>query len=258
MDSKIWILGPCSMESRELFFQCLEHISSFMSGDDLWYMKSSFDKANRTKINSKRGPGIDAALDIWREAKELFPDIKFTTDVHECSQVAKLRDVIDVIQIPAFLSRQTDLIVECAKNFDVVNVKKGQWMGPDSARHISDKIKTTSPDCQSWICDRGSNFGYDELFVNFNITEKLKESFDAVILDCTHSTQRTKSVHGSQGDWVLASRYFLTASVFGYNGVFAETHPSPSKALSDRDNMIPLKEMKRLVEKSKIISEYTK
>ena len=191
MNNKVWILGPCSIENRDLFFECLEHINSCMEETDEWYMKASFDKANRTSLKGGRGPGILEAMKIWRECKKNFPNVKLTTDIHEWQQVPDLCDLIDVIQIPAFLCRQTDLIVECAKVFPVVNIKKGQWIGPNNLNVSVDKIKETNPDCQAWITDRGSNFGYHDLFVNFGIVDELKMAYDKVILDCTHSTQRS-------------------------------------------------------------------
>lgn len=224
-----------------------------MSDSDMWYMKASFDKANRTSLHGGRGPGLDEALEIWREAKEKYPNIKFTTDVHECWQIEKLTGVIDAVQIPAFLSRQTDLIAESAKHFPVVNIKKGQWLGPNNLIASVDKIKETNPECQAWITDRGSNFGYHDLFVNFGIVDELKQYYDKVILDCTHSTQRSRAVYGSQGDPTLAARYLVSADLFNYDGVFAETHPRPLESVSDGECLIPLDELELLVHRAKAI-----
>ena len=253
MSDKVWILGPCSIENRDLFFECMEKIDAIMREYDVWYMKASFDKANRTSLHGGRGPGLDEALEIWREAKEKYPNIKFTTDVHECWQIHKLADIIDVAQIPAFLSRQTDLITESARVFPVVNIKKGQWLGPNNLVASVDKIKETNPDCQAWITDRGSNFGYHDLFVNFGIVDELKQYYDKVILDCTHSTQRSRAVYGTQGDPTLAARYFVSADLFNYDGVFAETHPNPLESVSDGECLIPLDELELLVNRAKAI-----
>lgn len=249
--SKTWILGPCSIESETVFLECLAKINSMMKPDDDWYMKASFDKANRTSLDGGRGPGLEMALDIWKSAKQQFPHVRFTTDVHECWQVEKLVDVIDVVQIPAFLSRQTDLIIECARAFNKINVKKGQWLGPNNLKKSVDKIKSTNPNCEAWICDRGSNFGYHDLFVNFGIVDELKECYDKVILDCTHSTQRSREVYGTQGDPVLAGRYLVAADIFNYDGVFAETHPRPSESTSDGQCLIPLDRLEGLIKKSR-------
>ena len=224
-----------------------------MSPEDDWYMKASFDKANRTSLHGGRGPGLDYSLEVWKEAKRLFPNVKILTDVHETHQVEKLAGTVDVIQIPAFLCRQTDLIVECAKHFQAINVKKGQWLGPNNLIHSVDKIKETNPGCEAWICDRGSNFGYHDLFVNFGIVDELKQHYDKVILDCTHSIQRSRAVYGSQGDRSLAERYFLTADIFNYDGVFAEVHPDPPSATSDGDCQLYLSDLANLVKRAKAI-----
>jgi 2-dehydro-3-deoxyphosphooctonate aldolase (KDO 8-P synthase) len=241
------------MENRELFLDTLRKIDSIMSPEDEWYMKASFDKANRTSLYGGRGPGLEYAKEVWSEAKLLFPNVKFLTDVHETHQVEQLSDFIDCIQIPAFLCRQTDLIVECAKHFDKINVKKGQWLGPNNLVKSVDKIKHTNPDCEAWICDRGTNFGYNDLFVNFGIVDELKQHYDKVILDCTHSIQRSRAIYGTQGDRRLAERYLLTADIFNYDGVFAEVHPNPPEATSDGDCQIYLDKLEELILKSKKI-----
>ena len=251
MKNKIWILGPCSMENKELFLECLDKINSTMSTTDEWYMKASFDKANRTSLHGGRGPGLEYSKEVWAEAKSLYPNVKFITDVHETHQVEQLVGAVDVIQIPAFLGRQTDLIVECARNFNKINIKKGQWLGPNNLIKSVDKVKETNPDCEAWICDRGSNFGYHDLFVNFGIVDELKQYYDKVILDCTHSTQRSRAVYGTQGDRTLAERYLVAADLFNYDGVFAEVHPNPSCSVSDGDCQILLDDLPSLVAKAK-------
>ena len=255
MKDKVWILGPCSLESKDLFLECLGAINSIMDKDDNWYMKASFDKANRTSLQGGRGPGLEYAKEVWSEAKALYPDVRLTTDIHECWQAEQLAGLIDVIQIPAFLSRQTDLIIESAKHFPIVNIKKGQWLGPNNLLVSVDKIKGTNPSCEAWICDRGSNFGYHDLFVNFGIVDELKKYYDRVILDCTHSTQRSKSVYGTQGDPVLAGRYLVAADIFNYDGVFAETHPRPSESVSDGQCLIPLDQLKSLIQIAKNVGQ---
>jgi 2-dehydro-3-deoxyphosphooctonate aldolase (KDO 8-P synthase) len=226
-----------------------------MLPSDTWYMKASFDKANRTSLHGERGPGLDDAIEIWKISKEKFPNVKLTTDVHECWQIDKLVGLIDVIQIPAFLSKQTDLIVESAKYFDVVNIKKGQWIGPDNLRMSVDKIKETNNNCEAWICDRGSNFGYYDLFVNFGIVDELKRYYDKVIIDCTHSTQRSKKFYGTQGDPILAGRYLMSADIFNYDGVFAETHPRPLTSVSDGQCLIPIDKLEELIKKNRLIGD---
>tara|TARA_Y100000034_G_scaffold136931_1_gene217276 strand:+ start:1336 stop:2106 length:771 start_codon:yes stop_codon:yes gene_type:complete len=253
MTNKVWILGPCSLESKDLFMECLISIGAMMEPNDNWYMKASFDKANRTSLSGGRGPGLEYATEVWLEAKKLFPLLKLTTDIHECWQAEQLAGLIDVVQIPAFLSRQTDLIIEAAKHFPIVNIKKGQWLGPNNLIVSVDKIKETNPECEAWICDRGSNFGYHDLFVNFGIVDELKRYYDKVILDCTHSTQRSRTVYGTQGDPILAARYFVAADLFNYDGVFAETHPRPSEAVSDGQCLIHMNELGPLIQKAKTV-----
>ena len=253
--SKVWILGPCSIENIDLFTQCLQKINSIMEPNDDWYMKASFDKANRTSLDGGRGPGLEEAIKIWEHARSAYPNVRFTTDVHECWQVEKLVGIVDLVQIPAFLSRQTDLIVECAKHFSKINIKKGQWLGPNNLRVSVDKIKTINEQCEAWICDRGSNFGYHDLFVNFGIVDELKQHYDKVILDCTHSTQRSREVYGTQGDPVLAGRYLTSAPIFNYDGVFAETHPKPEESVSDGQCLIHLDNLARLIATNKKVQK---
>lgn len=253
MKDKTWILGPCALENEEMFFEVAKRIYVTMAKDDVWYMKASFDKANRTSLHGARGIGLERSLEIWKESKRRIPNLKFITDVHEVWQVERLSEIIDVIQIPAFLCRQTDLIVECARHFDKINIKKGQWLGPHNLIKSVDKVKETNPDCEAWICDRGTNFGYNDLFVNFGIVDELKKHYDKVILDCTHSIQRSRQIYGTQGDRKLAERYFVAADLFNYDGVFAEVHPNPPEALSDGDCQIYLDDLEKLVSKSKKI-----
>lgn len=246
MKFNIWIMGPCSVENKETYFEVAKHLSPLMVGKD-WYMKGSFDKANRSSLHGDRGPGLESSIDIFKELKQEIPGIKLLTDVHECWQVEKLAGVIDCIQIPAFLQRQTDLIVECAKHFDKINIKKMQHLGPNNLIRSVDKIKEVNPNCEAWLCDRGSNYGYDHLIMDYTYVDELKKHYDKVLIDCTHGTQRSRAVHGLQGDRKLAERYFVTAPAFNYDGVFAECHPNPSCALSDGDCQLELDRVEELI-----------
>ena len=238
MEDYTYILGPCSIESEENFREVANALYPIMQGKD-WYLKGSFDKANRTSIHSNRGPGLDEGIRIMRSIKEDFPNIKIVTDIHETSQALPLSDVVDVIQIPAFLCRQTDLLVECAKHFNTINVKKGQWLSADAMKHAVTKIKEVNPDCQVWVTERGSNFGYDRLIVDFRGVDVMKEFADKVIFDCTHSTQMAgDGITG--GSRKLAKQYSLAARIFEYNGVFIETHPDPENAISDSGSQVEL------------------
>ena len=238
MENYTYILGPCSIENEDNFMLVAETLYPLMDGKD-WYLKGSFDKANRTSIHSNRGPGLDEGINIMRNVKDRFPGIKIVTDIHEPSQALPLSDVVDVIQIPAFLCRQTDLLVECAKHFNTINVKKGQWLSADAMKHAVTKIKEVNPDCQVWVTERGSNFGYDRLIVDFRGVDVMKEFADKVILDCTHSTQMAgEGITG--GSRKLAKQYAQAAKIFEYDGVFIETHPDPENAISDSASQVEL------------------
>ena len=238
MQDYTYILGPCSIENEDNFMLVAETLYPLMNGKD-WYLKGSFDKANRTSIHSNRGPGLEEGINIMRNVKDRFPDIKIVTDIHETSQALPLSDVVDVIQIPAFLCRQTDLLIECAKHFNTINVKKGQWLSADAMKHAVTKIKEVNPDCQVWVTERGSNFGYDRLIVDFRGVDVMKEFADKVIFDCTHSTQMAgDGITG--GSRKLAKQYSLAARIFEYDGVFVETHPDPENAISDSGSQVEL------------------
>ena len=246
---KLWILGPCGIDDIDTYLDIGKRLYELpqLQGVE-WYYKASFDKANRTSIKGERGIGMSDGIKAFTTIKQECPNIKLTTDVHECWQLSELAEYIDVIQIPAFLCRQTDLIMSAAEYFDVVHIKKGQWIGPNNIVIAVDKIKHINPDCQAWISDRGSNFGYDKLIVDFDIVDELKEHYDKVLLDCTHSTQRSRKVYGVQANLALAKRYFKAAPLFEYDGVFAETHTNPQNSVSDKDSQIPLEELPSLLD----------
>ena len=238
MQDYTYILGPCSIENEDNFMLVAETLYPLMNGKD-WYLKGSFDKANRTSIHSNRGPGLDEGINIMRNVKDRFPDIKIVTDIHETSQALPLSDVVDVIQIPAFLCRQTDLLVECAKNFNIINIKKGQWLSAEAMNHAVTKIKEVDPNCEVWVTERGSNFGYDRLIVDFRGVDVMKKFADKVILDCTHSTQMAgDGITG--GSRKLAKQYAQAAKIFEYDGSFIETHPDPDNAISDSGSQVEL------------------
>lgn len=244
---KTFIIGPCSLETYELSYEVLKTIHPYMGGKD-FYFKGSFDKANRSSITGKRGPGLEEGLEIFKQLKKDFKGVKVTTDVHEVHQVEKISEVVDLIQIPAFLCRQTDLLVESAKHFNKVNIKKGQWMSPQNMVKGVDKLKTTNSDCEVWVCERGTALGYSQLIVDFASVDLLKDHFDKVILDCTHSAQLTKPTGRIGGNPKLAERYYKAADIFEYDGVFVEAHPTPSLSYSDADSVLPLTTMKKLLE----------
>jgi len=258
----IWILGPCCMESAESYIEEGKILSEIMDRREImnrrepWYFKASFDKANRTSVDSKRGIGLEEGIKAFQQIKKEIPKIQLITDVHETNQVEQLAGIVDAIQVPAFLCRQTDLIVACAKYFNVVNVKKGQWMPPEDAKYIARKIEQTNPNCRAMITERGTSLGYGSLVVDFGSVPVLKRYFDDVILDCTHSTQRSISggnVTGGNRD--LAEKYMHAAPIFNYDGIFAEVHPCPAYAFSDKDCQIPLNKIEGLIKTSSYIDQ---
>jgi len=255
-DDIVWILGPCSMESSELYLNTAKELARIMKGKN-WYYKASFDKANRHAIYGKRGLGLKECLALFKKVKKVVPGIKLLTDIHEPHQAKLLAPYIDCIQIPALLCRQTDLLVASGKYFDEVNVKKGQWMSPESVVHSVDKVKSLNPKAKVWLTERGTSFGYSKLIVDFSSVPLLHKYFDRVILDTTHSTQYTKNGF-NLGDRGLAERFLLSADIFGYNGIFAETHPKPSEAITDGTSQIFLHRIEKLIESHDQISETVK
>lgn len=235
---KTYILGPCSLESQEITKKVLDELYPVMTGKN-WYFKGSFDKANRTSIYSDRGPGLQEGQEIFAWVKNNYSGIKTVTDIHEPWQAKELHHLIDMVQIPAFLCRQTDLITEAAKWFNEINVKKGQWLSPQAMEHIVIKIKEVNPTCKVYITERGVSLGYSGLIPDFRVVDILKSFCDGVILDCTHSTQKPKG-ETTGGDRELAKKYALAAKIFEYDGVFIETHPDPTKAISDADSQVEL------------------
>tara|TARA_R100001126_G_C4863145_1_gene168623 strand:+ start:640 stop:1455 length:816 start_codon:yes stop_codon:yes gene_type:complete len=256
-DNFVRILGPCSVQNEDIFLDVVNKLYPLMKGTD-WYLKGSFDKANRTSIKGGRGPGLEESIRIFKKVKSIYPDVKITTDVHETWQCEKLVGVVDLIQIPAFLCKQTDLIIASAEHFDKINIKKGQWLGPDILVDSVDKVRAANSKCEAWICDRGSNLGYDHLVTDFTIIDELKDAYDKVILDCTHSTQRSRKFYGKQGDPILGGKLFLSAPIMGYDGVFAETHPIPEISTSDADCQIHVNRMEKLLAHQQEIMDVAK
>jgi 2-dehydro-3-deoxyphosphooctonate aldolase (KDO 8-P synthase) len=212
-----------------------------------WYLKGSFDKANRSLVTGGRGPGLSKGVKLFRKVKKALPDVKLLTDIHEARQAPKIAPAVDGIQVPAFLCRQTDLLVAAGAFFDFVNVKKGQWMSPENCRGIADKVRKVNPGARVAICERGTVFGYQKFIVDLSSVPQLKPYFDDVILDCTHSTQYVNQEGRMKGDRGLAAAYLRTAPVFGYTGVFSEVHPNPATAPSDGTSMIKLEDIDRLL-----------
>ena len=217
------------------------------------YFKSSFDKANRTSA-SARGVGMDEGLRILSEVKEQF-GLPILTDVHECHQCAPVAEVADVIQIPAFLSRQTDLLQAAAKTGRIVNVKKGQFMAPWDMRGAIDKIEQIVPNAAKeghvWLTERGSSFGYGRLVVDMTSLVEMRRFGCPVVFDATHSVQQPSSQIGITGGNREMVPYLMRAALaVGVDGLLIETHPNPDEAISDAANQVRLKDMKTLLEQA--------
>jgi 2-dehydro-3-deoxyphosphooctonate aldolase (KDO 8-P synthase) len=243
---KILIAGPCSLEGRvqahEIADKCRQLADKY--GFD-YYFKASFDKANRTSVNSKRGIGIDKAIRIFTELKEL-QGCKITTDIHEPWHAEKLAKVVDIIQIPAYLCRQTDLLVAAGDTFKTINIKKGQFIDGRNMIHAIDKVKSTGNN-KIMLTERGSMFGMGDLVVDFRQVVDMKELGVPVIMDCTHSTQRPNSGSTTDGQPKYAIHIAKLAKAVNVDGYFFEVHENPSAAWSDGSNMIKLSEFENVL-----------
>lgn len=253
----ILIAGPCVLESRDTVMKIAEGLQAYHEDCTKdFYFKASFDKANRTSIDSFRGPGLDEGLKMLQEVKEQF-GYKILTDVHDAYQPASVAEVADVLQIPAFLCRQTDLLVAAAKTSAVVNIKKGQFLAPVAMEYSVGKVlKTRGCDEVNfdnakkygvWLCERGSTFGYGNLIVDMRGLPIMRQ-FAPVIFDATHSVQMPASGSAtSGGDSSYIPYLSRAAAATGVDGFFFETHFDPSIALSDGPNMIKMDDMKKLI-----------
>lgn len=241
-----FIAGPCVIESRKMALDLAARLSALASELGVAYIfKASFDKANRTSVDSFRGPGIDKGLDILAEIRERF-GVPVLTDVHEPWQCARVAQVCDVLQIPAFLARQTDLVVAAGETGAVVNVKKGQFMAPEDMAQVIRKIESTG-NRRIVLCERGASFGYRNLVADMRSLLIMRELGYPVVMDATHSVQRPGGLGtGSGGDGRFAPALARAAVATGVDGVFMETHMNPKKALSDAANAIAFKDVEGL------------
>lgn len=241
-----FIAGPCVIESRKMALDLAKRLSDLSSRLGVPYIfKASFDKANRTSVDSFRGPGIDEGLDILAEVRERF-GVPVLTDVHEPWQCARVAQVCDVLQIPAFLARQTDLVVAAGETGAVVNVKKGQFMAPEDMAQVIRKIESTG-NRRIVLCERGASFGYRNLVADMRSLLIMRELGYPVVMDATHSVQRPGGLGtGSGGDGRFAPALARAAVATGVDGVFMETHMNPRKALSDAANAIAFRDVERL------------
>jgi 2-dehydro-3-deoxyphosphooctonate aldolase (KDO 8-P synthase) len=248
MDRFLIIAGPCAIESEKVVLTVAERVRELQERfrEVRFIFKSSFDKANRSSIRSFRGHGLDYGLRVLRRVKEEFC-LEITTDIHESWQADPVSEVADVIQIPAFLCRQTDLLLAAARTGRAVNVKKGQFMAPWDMANVVEKLKAGGAR-EIYLTERGTTFGYNNLVVDFRSLPVMSE-FAKVIFDGTHSVQLPGGLgNRSGGQREFAFPLMRAAVAVGCDGIFMETHPDPERALSDGPNQIPLSELEFIVE----------
>ena len=242
-----FIAGPCVIESMELLetvAQELVRINQKLGTDIIF--KASFDKANRTSIHSFRGPGLEKGLQMLGDIKSKY-GLQITTDIHESYQAEAAGEVCDILQIPAFLCRQTDLLVSAAKTGKIVNIKKAQFLSGRDMKYPVEKAQDSGAK-EVWLTERGNCFGYNNLVVDFRNIPDMKEIVPTVIMDCTHSVQRPSAGDGKTvGDRKFVPAMAMAAKAFGATGYFFEVHPDPDKGLSDAANMLELNKLEALI-----------
>lgn len=245
----IFIAGPCVIESQELLNTVAEELVRINSklGTDIIF-KASFDKANRTSIHSFRGPGLEKGLQMLADIKSKY-GLRVLTDIHESYQATPAGEVCDVLQIPAFLCRQTDLLVAAAKTGKIINIKKAQFLsGLDMKYPVEKALEAGAKEV--WLTERGNMFGYNNLVVDFRNIPDMLTITPRVVMDCTHSVQRPGAGGGkTSGDRRFVPNMALAAKAFGANGYFFEVHPDPDHALSDGPNMLYLDKLEELITK---------
>jgi len=253
----IVLTGPCVIESRDNIMKIAEALKPLSENKRVdFYFKSSFDKANRTSLDSFRGPGLDEGLKILEEVKKQF-GYKLVTDVHESYQVAPAAEIVDCVQIPAFLCRQTDLLVAAGKTNAKVNIKKGQFLAPGAMKHPVEKVLHTrgiqevnyqnSKEAGVWLCERGNTFGYGALVVDMKNLIAMRE-YAPVIFDATHSAQVPSIGSTTGGNSAIVPSLAKAAAAVGVDGFFFETHFDPSIALSDGPNMLQIDDLYKTID----------
>lgn len=252
------ISGPCVIESEEMTLQIAERLTDITDRLQIeFYFKASFDKANRTSISSFRGLGIEKGVDILKKVKDTY-NIKICTDIHEPWHAEYVSKVADMIQIPAFLCRQTDLLVAAGKTGKIINVKKAQFLAPWDMKNVVAKIESTG-NKNIMLCERGSSFGYNNLVVDMTAIPEMKKIGYPVVFDATHSVQKPGGNGISTGGKREYVPYLAKAAIAaGADGIFFEVHPEPDKALSDGENSLKLDNMEELLKQIKSIYEIIK
>ena len=247
IEDTVFIAGPCVIESQNLLDEVateLVRLNKKYHTDIIF--KASFDKANRTSIHSFRGPGLEKGLQMLAAVKERF-GLKILTDIHESHQAQPAAEVADILQIPAFLCRQTDLLTAAAKTGKVVNIKKAQFLSGEDMRFPYEKALEAGAK-EVWLTERGNSFGYNNLVVDFRNIPVMSAIAPRCIMDCTHSVQRPGGNNGSTGgNREFVPMMALAAKAFGASGYFFEVHPSPDTAKSDGQNMLYLKDLEKVI-----------
>lgn len=243
----IFIAGPCVIENAALLDAVAMRLVQIKQRLGITiYFKASYDKANRTSIHSFRGPGLEKGLQMLADVKAKY-GLPILTDIHESCQAALAGEVADVLQIPAFLCRQTDLLVEAARTGRIVNIKKAQFLSGEDMRFPVEKCREAGAR-EVWLTERGNIYGYNNLVVDFRNIPLMKRYADRVVMDCTHSVQRPGGAGGATGgDRQYVPQMALAAKCFGADGYFFETHPDPDHALSDGPNMLYLKDLESVL-----------
>ncbi|MBR6591943.1 MAG: 3-deoxy-8-phosphooctulonate synthase [Prevotella sp.] len=242
-----FIAGPCVIESAELLDIVANEIVRINNnlGTDIIF-KASFDKANRTSINSFRGPGLERGIEMLSYIKQQY-GLKILTDIHESWQAEAVSEVVDVIQIPAFLCRQTDLLVAAAKTERIINIKKAQFLSGADMKYPVEKAREAGAK-DVWLTERGNTMGYNNLVVDFRNIDDMLQIVPNVIMDCTHSVQRPGAAGGKTGgDRRFVPAMAKAAKAFGATGFFFEVHPDPDKGLSDAANMLELSKLEKVI-----------
>jgi len=243
----LFIAGPCVIESEGLVNEIAAALKEMVAEFDVDFIfKASFDKANRTSVDSFRGPGLDAGLQILAQVKGQF-GLPVLSDVHDVGQVAPAAEVLDVLQIPAFLCRQTDLLVAAGKTGKTVNVKKGQFVAPQDMQYAVNKVRSAGP-AEVWLTERGASFGYHNLVVDYRSLSIMRELGCPVIFDATHAVQIPSAGGVSSGDRQYVTPLTRAAAAYGIDGLFIEVHPDPPSAKSDGANSLYLRDVPVLLE----------
>ena len=249
------LAGPCVIESEKCILETAEELKRIAENRPIdFYFKASFDKANRTSIHAYRGPGIKKGLELLRRVKEDY-HLKLVTDIHEPWQAREAADVVDILQIPAFLCRQTDLLTAAAQTGKCVSVKKAQFLAPGDMKYVAEKLKQAG--CtQILLCERGSSYGYHNLVVDMTGLYEMRKFGYPVLFDATHSVQKP----GMNGDSTGGNREYVrylarAAAATGIDGLFAEVHPAPENAMSDGSNMLRLSDFSGVLDEVLAIHE---